>query len=81
MKFVNPIPYHLNVSQLNGQICLGLLKADAWEPTSSIKTLLHAVSVSLTRPEPDTFVDDDVNYNYHNNRRLYNEKAQTSVRK
>ena len=81
MKFINPIPYHLNVSQLTGQICLGLLKADVWEPTSSIKTLLHAISVSLTRPESDTFVDDDVNYNYHNNRGLYNEKAKKSIKK
>ena len=81
VKFVNIIPYHLNVGRLTGQICLGLLKADKWSSESRIRTLLHAISCALVNPQLDSYVDDDVNYAYHHNRKLYEENARKSVRK
>ena len=82
MQFVNPIPYHLNVGQSNGQVCLGILKANQWDPSEScIKILLHAISVSLSEPQVDSYVDDDVNTTYHHKRSLYEERARRSVQK
>ena len=82
MEFVSPIPYHLNVGQSNGQVCLGLLKANQWDPSEScIKILLHAVSVALSEPQVDSYVDDNVSSTYHNNRKLYEERARRSVKK
>ena len=78
---MNIIPYHLNVGQSNGQICLGLLKPDKWNSESRIRTLLHAISVALVEPQEDSYVDDEVYYAYCHNKRLYEEKARKSVRK
>ena len=82
VQFVDPVPYHLNVGQSNGQVCIGMLKPNQWDPSEScIKILLHAISVMLTDPQLDSHVDDEVNYTYHNNRSLYDERARKSVRK
>ncbi|XP_065906261.1 ubiquitin-conjugating enzyme E2-17 kDa-like isoform X2 [Dysidea avara] len=82
VKFVHPIPYHLNVSQSDGQVCIGLLKPDQWDPsTSCIESILNAIAVTLAQPQLDSYVDDDVNSIYLHNRRLYEEKARCSVKK
>ena len=80
VNFTHPIPYHLNVGQGNGQVCIGLLKADQWKAENKIITVLHAISVALSDPEVNSFVDDDVNYNYHHNKTLYEQKARKSVK-
>ena len=81
VKFTNIIPYHLNVGRQNGQICLGLLRADQWNSESRIRTLLHAISCALVEPQLDSYVDDDVNHTFHHNKRLYEENARKSVQK
>ena len=79
VKFINIIPYHLNVGQSTGQVCLGLL--NKWDADSRIRTLLHAISGALVEPQLDSYVDDEVHYNFTHNKRLYEEKARKSVRK
>ena len=82
VKFLSPIPYHLNVSQLDGQVCIGLLKADHWNPTTEcIEKVLNSIVVTLAQPQLDTYVDDEVNNTYLHNRRAYEDKARRSVRK
>ena len=81
VKFLSPIPYHLNVSQSDGQVCIGLLKADQWNPTTScIEKVLNGIVVTLAQPQLDTYVDDEVNNTYLHNRRAYEDKARRSVR-
>lgn len=75
------IPYHLNVGQSTGQICLGLLKPDQWNSESRIRTLLHAISVALVEPQEDSYVDDEVYNTYSQNKGLYEERARKSARK
>ena len=65
IRFLSPIPYHLNVSQSNGQVCIGLLKADQWNPTTScIEKVLNGIVVTLAQPQLDSYVDDEVNTEY-----------------
>ena len=70
------------MSQSDGQVCIGLLKADQWDPTTScIEKLLNGIVVTLALPQLDTYVDDEVNNTYLHNRREYEDKARRSVRK
>jgi len=64
------------VSQSDGQVCIGLLKPDQWDPsTSCIESILNAIAVTLAQPQLDSYVDDDVNNTYLHNRKLYEENA------
>ena len=83
VKFLKPIPYHLNVGQSDGQVCIGLLKSDQWNPTASnccIESVLTTIFAALARPQPDSIVDDDVNSTYMHNRSVYEERARRSVK-
>ena len=81
VRFLKPIPYHLNVGQSDGQVCIGLLKSDQWNPAvSCIESLLTTIFAALARPQPDSFVDDDVNTTYMHKRSVYEEKARLSVK-
>lgn len=82
VRFVNPIPYHLNVDQSTGQICIGILKADNWNPaTSCMENVLHGVAVALTNPQQNSFVDDEVYRTYVHQKSVYEEKARCSVKR
>ena len=70
------------MSQSDGQVCIGLLKADQWNPTTScLEKVLNGVVVTLAQPQLDSYVDDDVNSTYLHNRHQYEERARRSVRK
>ena len=69
------------MDQSTGQICIGILKADSWNPaTSSMENVLHAVAVALTKPQQNSIVDDEMYGIYVNQRHIYEEKARSSVK-
>ena len=75
-----PLPYHLNVSQSTGQVCLGLLGDDKWEPAyMSLEHILQALVAILIRPEVTSAMDHELLNNYHNYSGLYESKAKTSA--
>ena len=80
MHFVSPIPYHLNVSQRTGQVCLGVLGVDKWEPAyMSIEHILQALVAILIRPEVSSAIDHELLNNYHNFPSRYAMHAATSA--
>ena len=75
-----PLPYHLNVSQSTGQVCLGLLGDDKWEPAyMSLEHILQALVAILIRPEVTSTMDHELLNNYHNYSGHYESKAKTSA--
>ena len=77
---MEPIPYHLNVSQTDGQVCLGATNPASWEPVESdIKQILIAIKAALASPQEDSYVDDDVYHLFNKDNNLYLKKAKESV--
>ncbi len=81
VHFVAPYPYHLNVSQSTGQVCLGLLGGDKWEPSLSIEHVLQSLVAILIRPETSNAMDHDTLNNYCNFRGTYDVTAKLSARR
>ena len=80
VHFVAPFPYHLNVSQSSGQVCLGLLGVDKWEPSyMGMEHILQALVAILIRPEPSSAMDHELLNNYHNFSSRYSVEAQKSA--
>ena len=80
MQFLEPIPYHLNVSQTDGQICIGATNPAKWEPVNSdIKQILVAIKAALSEPQEDSYVDDDIYNLFNKDRNLYQRIAKESV--
>ena len=77
---MEPIPYHLNVSQTDGQVCLGATNPASWEPVNSdIKSVLVAIKAALADPQQDSYVDDDVYSLFNKDNNLYLKRAKESV--
>ena len=75
-----PVPYHLNISQSTGQVCLGLLGDDKWEPSfMSLEHVLQALVSILIRPEVSSAMDHELLNNYHNFPSDYAIHAKTSA--
>lgn len=68
VKFVTRI-YHPNVTNDSlGNICLGLLKPDAWKPSTKLRAVLEAVRNLLVEPQPDDPLEDRIAEEFRNNR-------------
>ena len=80
---MEPFPYHLNVSQKTGQICLGLLGADEgkWDCSFTVEHVLHAIIAVLIRPEVSTAMDHSTLNNFHHFPITYNKLARESAQK
>ena len=76
---MEPYPYHLNVSQRSGQVCLGLLGQDKWEPSLSIEHILQGLIAILIRPETSGAMEHDLLNNYHNFTSVYKRSARQSA--
>lgn len=83
VHFVEPFPYHINVSQKTGQVCLGLLGTDEnkWDPTFTVEHILNAIIAILIRPEVTTGMDHETLNNYHHFRWDYDKFAKASAKK
>eukprot|EP00058_Branchiostoma_floridae_P027087 XP_002612578.1 hypothetical protein BRAFLDRAFT_78802 [Branchiostoma floridae] len=80
VHFLTPI-YHLNVSQVCGQVCLRFLSEDEWVAGGTIEQVLSALFSLLIRPEENNAFDHDVLNTYHHFRRQYNKMACNSAKK
>ncbi|CAN3358895.1 ubiquitin-conjugating enzyme E2-21 kDa [Diutina catenulata] len=58
IKFVTPI-VHPNINFDSGEICLDILKEDAWSPAWNLQHLVGAILMLLDDPEPDSPLNVD----------------------
>ncbi|POY74412.1 putative Acid-D-amino-acid ligase [Rhodotorula taiwanensis] len=79
VKFTTRI-YHPNVTD-DGAICMGLLKSEAWKPSTKIEQILRALVQLLQEPNPDDALVASIAEVYNQNRPLFNKTAQEWVQK
>ncbi|ORY78478.1 ubiquitin-conjugating enzyme/RWD-like protein [Leucosporidium creatinivorum] len=79
VKFVTRI-YHPNVTD-DGAICIGLLKAEAWKPSTKIDAVLRALVQLLEEPNPDDALVASIAEIYNTDRKQFTKNAQEWVKK
>ncbi|GAA5944557.1 ubiquitin-conjugating enzyme E2 [Sporobolomyces koalae] len=79
VKFTTKI-YHPNVTD-DGAICMGLLKAEAWKPSTKIEQILRALVQLLQEPNPDDALVASIAEIYNTDRAQFNATAQEWVKK
>ncbi|GAA6063442.1 hypothetical protein JCM10212_005615 [Sporobolomyces blumeae] len=79
VKFTTRI-YHPNVTD-DGAICMGLLKAEAWKPSTKIEQILRALVQLLQEPNPDDALVASIAEVYNADRSAFNKTAQEWVKK
>ncbi|CAG8409463.1 unnamed protein product [Penicillium salamii] len=81
VSFVTKI-YHPNVTNDDkGSMCLGMLRADEWKPSSKIAAVLQFARQLLSEPMPDDAVEGRIAEQYKNDRPRYEEVAREWTRK
>lgn len=58
VTFVTPV-FHPNVLFKTGEICLDILKPDAWTPAWTLQSVCRAVAALLSHPEADSPLNCD----------------------
>ncbi|GAA6058302.1 hypothetical protein JCM3770_003727 [Rhodotorula araucariae] len=79
VKFTTRI-YHPNVTD-DGAICIGLLKSEAWKPSTKIEQILRALVQLLQEPNPDDALVASIAEVYNADRAQFNKTAQEWVKK
>ncbi|BGO97870.1 Ubiquitin-conjugating enzyme E2-16 kDa [Rhodotorula toruloides] len=79
VKFTTRI-YHPNVTD-DGAICIGLLKSEAWKPSTKIEQILRALVQLLQEPNPDDALVASIAEVYNQDRATFNKNAQEWVKK
>ena len=72
--------YHPNVTNDDkGSMCLGMLRADEWKPSSKIDAVLSFARTLLLEPQPDDAVEGGIAREYKENKKEFikNAKAWT----
>ncbi|KAL2863667.1 signal peptidase complex catalytic subunit SEC11 [Aspergillus lucknowensis] len=81
VSFVTKI-YHPNVTNDDkGSMCLGMLKADEWKPSSRLAAVLQFARSLLEEPMPDDAVEGRIAEQYRDDRKRYEEIAREWTRK
>lgn len=57
-QFITKI-YHPNVDG-NGNICVGMLKAEVWKPATRVRAILNTIMMLLVEPNPEDPLDADI---------------------
>lgn len=65
----------------HGSMCIGLLKPEAWKPSSRILNILLATQQMLTEPMLDDAVEISVADQYRNNRKEFNDEVVKATKK
>ena len=72
--------YHPNVTNDNqGSICLGVLKAENWKPSSKLAAVLEAVRGLLVEPQPDDPLEARIADEYRSDRKEFDKNAKQYV--
>lgn len=79
VKFITRI-YHPNVTD-DGALCIGLLKAEAWKPSTKIDQVLRALIQLLEEPNPDDALVASIAETYNTDRAQFTKNAQDWVKK
>ncbi|KAF4979612.1 hypothetical protein FZEAL_4241 [Fusarium zealandicum] len=81
VKFVTRI-YHPNVTDDSlGNICLGLLKPDAWKPSTKLRAVLEALRNLLEEPQLDSPLEERIAQQYQSDREAFDKEARQHVDK
>lgn len=81
VKFVTRL-YHPNVTNDSlGNVCLGILKAENWKPSTKISSVLEAIRNLLIEPQPDDPLEERIADEYRNDRATWEQKAKAQVAK
>ncbi|KAJ4308107.1 hypothetical protein N0V84_012294, partial [Fusarium piperis] len=79
VKFSTRI-YHPNVTNDSlGNICLGLLKPDAWKPSTKIRAVLEALANLLEEPQLDSPLEERIAQQYQSEREAFDKTAKQHV--
>jgi len=74
--------WHPNVTfDEHGSMCIGILKAEAWKPSSKILSVLTATQQLLVEPVPDDAVESSAAEKYKNDRAGFNKDAKEYTKK
>ena len=64
--------YHPNVTNDDkGSMCLGMLRADEWKPSSKIDAVLSFAQALLSEPQPDDAVEGGIAREYKENKKEF----------
>lgn len=73
VRFVTKL-YHPNVDD-DGNMCVGLLKSEAWKPSTKASTVLQSIQSLLAEPNPDDALVSSIAEVYNQDRAQYNKTA------
>lgn len=72
--------WHPNVTNdSSGNVCLGILKPDAWKPPCRIRAVLEAVRQLLVEPNPDDPLEARIAEEYRTDRPAFERNAKAYV--
>ena len=80
VRFLTPV-FHVNIDQTTGQVCLGFISADNWNPTNGIEDVLRGIFSLLITPQVETAQDQQILGIFQDSPRIYERKARQSARK
>jgi ubiquitin-protein ligase len=74
--------YHPNVTfDEHGSMCIGILKAEAWKPSSKIMSVLTATQQLLVEPVPDDAVEQSAANKFKEDRKAFDKEAREMTKK
>ena len=74
--------WHPNVTfDEHGSMCIGILKPEAWKPSSKILNVLLATQQLLLEPVPDDAVESGAAEKFKNDRPTFNKEAKEYTKK
>ena len=73
--------FHINIDQSSGQVCLGFITADNWNPTNGIEDVLRGVFSLLITPQVETAQDQKILGVFQDSPRIYERRARESAKK
>ncbi|KAH7336686.1 putative ubiquitin-conjugating enzyme E2 14 [Rhexocercosporidium sp. MPI-PUGE-AT-0058] len=74
--------WHPNVTfDEHGSMCIGILKADAWKPSSKIMSVLTATQQLMMEPVPDDAVEQGAAQKFKEDRKQFDKEARDYTEK
>ncbi|KAK0100189.1 Ubiquitin-conjugating enzyme E2 L3 [Cadophora gregata] len=74
--------WHPNVTfDEHGSMCIGILKADAWKPSSKIMSVLTATQQLMMEPVPDDAVEQSAAQKFKEDRKTFDKEAREWTKK